>query len=256
MNNNQQIDNWEEKNLHNNFISKNYGKIREKNRFYLFYQDKRIKNMLSMLKYIPDKLLDFCCGRCILYPYINGNTMYNGIDISEKMLEYGKLKFGDKKNFNISVQSGENLNFKDNSFDVIIAKGAIHHLSNPGKGVKELSRVLNDKGMLILSEPVSHFFIKCIRKIIYKFHSNFSSQHKSFTRKELYDLLNHNGFRILEAKRFGLFSHIFSFPDIIPIVKYIPFHFSVFVFYLDNLFIKIPLIKSFSLSLIIKAKKA
>ena len=245
-----------EKNLHNNVIHKNYGEIREKNKFAVFYQNQRMKIMTDMVNNNAKEILDYCCGTCILYPHFKGDINYHGIDISKKMLKYGEKKYYKNDNFKTYVRSGEDLKFSNNKFDAALAKGALHHLPNPNKGLNEIHRVLAKDGILIISEPVGNFLIKFFRKLFYRLKKkNFSKLHKSFTKNEINELLKKNNFQIEKELRYGCISHLLSFPDILPFVKYIPFRIALLIFYLDALLVKIPLLNFFSLSLIIKAKR-
>lgn len=47
-----------------------------------------------------------------------------------------------------------NLNFKDNTFDLIICLGVLHHIPNVSFVLQELHRVLAPDGILILREPI------------------------------------------------------------------------------------------------------
>jgi ubiquinone/menaquinone biosynthesis C-methylase UbiE len=67
-----------------------------------------------------------------------------GIDVGE-----GKNPYVDKK----FVGNLENLPFKDNSFDIILLEWVAEHLEYPEKVFKEFSRVLKEKGNLILITP-------------------------------------------------------------------------------------------------------
>jgi len=119
-------------------IQKNEGKI-----------SKRIYPIITnFFKNCKDgKILDIGCG--------NGN-------LSNRLLNMGFVIFGcdifkniDKKGINynkVDLNIGI-LPYKNNYFDYVTCIEVIEHLENPRTIIKEISRVLKPKGMLILSTP-------------------------------------------------------------------------------------------------------
>ncbi|MGQ9620449.1 MAG: bifunctional demethylmenaquinone methyltransferase/2-methoxy-6-polyprenyl-1,4-benzoquinol methylase UbiE [Bacteroidales bacterium] len=87
-----------------------------------------------------------------------------GIDISEKMLALGRKKI-QKKGLSGKIElisgNSENLPFDDNSFDLVMTAFGIRNFNDILKGLREMTRVLNGKGMLMILEfsiPVSKLF--------------------------------------------------------------------------------------------------
>ena len=83
-----------------------------------------------------------------------------GIDISDKMLEVGRVKLKKKKLENrieLIVGDSENLPFPNNTFDAIIVGFGVRNFENLEKGLSEMHRVLNSGGtvaVLEFSKPV------------------------------------------------------------------------------------------------------
>ncbi|MDD5290955.1 MAG: methyltransferase domain-containing protein [Patescibacteria group bacterium] len=247
----------EELRLHDKVIAKKYDSIRERNKFSRYYQDYWLNKILDNLKSEPKKVLDYCCGTASLYPVLKNRfsqTEYTGIDISREMIKVGQHNYGNSKNFILHQQDAENLDLK-NDFDVVIARGAFHHLPSPARGIEQIHKVLKPGGLLIISEPVSTVLHKLIRKIVYRLNSHFSATHKSFYFSELKSLLNDNGFEIMKVDRFGFLAFPFGFPDIFSFVKYFPCFFLKPLVEIDNLLAKIPFVKNLSWSIIIAARK-
>lgn len=70
-----------------------------------------------------------------------------GIDLSEnsvRLAQQGFELFGYEGDFLIG--DGENLGFKDNSFDFVYSLGVLHHTPNTQKAVDEIHRVLKPGG--------------------------------------------------------------------------------------------------------------
>lgn len=72
-------------------------------------------------------------------------------DISPEMVRIAnqKLLKSEIKNIEFQVQDSYNLTFPDKSFDVVIASNLLHLLYEPEKPIKEIKRVLKDKGIFI-----------------------------------------------------------------------------------------------------------
>jgi len=98
------------------------------------------------------KVLDVACGVGKLLKLIQEekNTAVYGLDISSVAIQ--KLK-----NQGISgvVADCQNIPFKENTFDVVIATEILEHLSNPVRTLEEIHRVLKIDGLLIVSVPNS-----------------------------------------------------------------------------------------------------
>ena len=80
---------------------------------------------------------------------------FTAFDISETEQKFARLNL---KYFRLDhlvdfrIEDGENLSFKDKSFDIIFSVNTFHHLANPYKVLNELIRVLSFEGKLILSD--------------------------------------------------------------------------------------------------------
>ncbi|MCX6300816.1 MAG: bifunctional demethylmenaquinone methyltransferase/2-methoxy-6-polyprenyl-1,4-benzoquinol methylase UbiE [Bacteroidia bacterium] len=78
-----------------------------------------------------------------------------GIDISQKMLESGNKKIrkrGLSGKIDLIPGDSENLPFSDNSFDVAMVAFGVRNFSDRLKGLSEMNRVLNEKGMAMVLE--------------------------------------------------------------------------------------------------------
>src|SRR6476646_9580181 len=81
-----------------------------------------------------------------------------GTDISELMLEKAKKRvdeLGLKNVEGLAVMDAENLEFPDDSFDVVMAQYVVTAVPNPEKALDEFARVLRPGGELIILTRVS-----------------------------------------------------------------------------------------------------
>jgi demethylmenaquinone methyltransferase/2-methoxy-6-polyprenyl-1,4-benzoquinol methylase len=65
-----------------------------------------------------------------------------------------------KARVSLSRGDAENLPFIDDSFDSVISVGAIEYFPNPEKVLRELARVVNPNGKVIVCGPESAWFSK------------------------------------------------------------------------------------------------
>tara|TARA_B100000886_G_scaffold41172_1_gene25372 strand:- start:41 stop:757 length:717 start_codon:yes stop_codon:yes gene_type:complete len=116
------------------------------------------KNILSIAKRLkPKNALDIATGTADIA--INLGAISNcevvGVDISEQMLNVGREKIRKMKLAkSVRLESGdaENLNFKDNFFDLVTIGFGVRNFQDLKKGLSESFRVLNEKGTLIILE--------------------------------------------------------------------------------------------------------
>jgi len=105
------------------------------------------------------KILDFACGNGEngIYAAICG-AICTGIDISpEGIINATKNaeKFGVSDHCEFLEMDGENMTFKDNSFDLAVEYGALHHVDLEVT-LSELSRVLKSEAKMICIEALRH----------------------------------------------------------------------------------------------------
>lgn len=133
----------------------------------------------TYLKFLSYGSRDNCiCPRCrstdrerLLYLYLKENTQifnntYNVLHIAPEK----NLRRVFEKNENIRYITGDlnpelydadvkidltNIEFKDNSFDFVIANHVLEHIPDDIKAIKEVFRVLKPNGLAILQVPIS-----------------------------------------------------------------------------------------------------
>ncbi len=110
-----------------------------------------------ILNYCEDKqLLEYGCGTGGNSAFRENNTKITGIDISPEGIaaaQEAALRSG--HDIEYYVMDAENLQFEDNSFDVVIGTGILHHLDLE-EACSELSRVLRKDGHAVFIEPLGH----------------------------------------------------------------------------------------------------
>jgi SAM-dependent methyltransferase len=92
-----------------------------------------------------DDVLEVGCGSGAMVRHLNIRLRV-GIDPAECLLT-------NSKNFFPVIGVATDLPFRDNSFDVVFFKGALHHIENKEKGFREAIRVTKPGGKIIIIEP-------------------------------------------------------------------------------------------------------
>jgi|GEM_PF-370329 len=80
------------------------------------------------------------------------------IDISPNMVEYSKQRFKREGILHINCLAGDlnSLPLQDGTLDVGYCLNVLHHIYDPGKAIKEMTRTLKPGGQLIIGDFYSH----------------------------------------------------------------------------------------------------
>lgn len=126
----------------------------------------------------PKTILDVATGTgdfAIAAMKLNPNKVI-GIDISEKMLEFGRVKLKNKKLENtIELLSGdsEKMIFDSNKFDAVTVGFGVRNFENLEKGLEEMLRVLKPDGKAVILEfsrpeafPIKQFYSFYFKNIL------------------------------------------------------------------------------------------
>lgn len=112
------------------------------------YESKAILNNLNLRNGL--RILDVGCGTGVFTKLLAQKDLdVKGVDESEKMLSYGKLK-PELANVEFVSGSAECLPFPDAHFDRILCAFMLEFAVNPGKVVTEMIRVLKPGGIMVI----------------------------------------------------------------------------------------------------------
>ena len=106
------------------------------------------------------KMLDIGSGLggCAFYLAKNYNAHVTGVEISPWMVEESKRRTPTRlRNLSqfVLIQADHALPFADNSFDIVYSKGVLTHVAQKEKIFKEMHRVLQPNGKLVIEDWLS-----------------------------------------------------------------------------------------------------
>ena len=149
-------------------VAKNYDVMNDAMSFGMHRLWKKILVELASIGE-DDFILDIASGtgdisKLISKEYPNSNIFMS--DINYEMLDEGRNRAIDEsfnRNCHFCQLSGEELPFKDNTFDVITVGFGLRNFTNKEKGLKEMKRCLKKNGKLLVlefSKPINPVFSK------------------------------------------------------------------------------------------------
>jgi demethylmenaquinone methyltransferase/2-methoxy-6-polyprenyl-1,4-benzoquinol methylase len=136
----------------------------------------RKKAIRTLKPYNPSFILDIATGTgdfAIEALALNPKQVI-GVDISEGMLEYGKLKMKERNlesKIELKLGDSENLPFDEQSFDAVIVSFGVRNFENLEKGLENILRVLKSDGRLVVLEfsKPKGFLIKHLYAFYFKY---------------------------------------------------------------------------------------
>ncbi|MDD4924603.1 MAG: class I SAM-dependent methyltransferase [Dehalococcoidales bacterium] len=75
-------------------------------------------------------------------------------DIDEKQITVARKGTGSVSNLSFQVADAKDLPFDDETFDVVISFGVLHHIEGWQEALSEIKRVLKPKGYLVYAEVI------------------------------------------------------------------------------------------------------
>jgi len=102
------------------------------------------------------KLLDIGCGTGALVAELPEGVEYHGFDLNAHYIAAARARYGARASF-MQARVGEGT-IREASFDVVVAKGILHHLNDRDAGqlLSTAARCLRDGGAFVSLDPVIH----------------------------------------------------------------------------------------------------
>jgi len=128
-----------------------------------YFEEKRNKNLYFALKQRFDWMNQYIKNDDI------GLEVGTGPGFSKKFILNKNFKtsdFADYQHIDYKNIDAHNTNFKDNSFDYVIASHTLHHISYPLRFFREMHRILKKDGKLIIHEIYMSLLFQIIMVIM------------------------------------------------------------------------------------------
>ncbi len=159
----------------------------------------------SIAPYLGDRILDIGCsvGNIVALFYNQPRELVVGVDIEEAALRVIQRRLGSEGTFQalqISTQSYALRAFRDNSFDTITCLNVLEHVEDDRKCLKEMWRVVNHRGHVILYVPAFRFLMGTMDRA--------DGHFRRYTRTELSSRVEDVGLRIVHARYMNLLGSI------------------------------------------------
>lgn len=148
----------------------------------------RLRQVLPAIRNHPDcRLLDIGCGwnaglLKAVEPYVSEGV---GIDFKAPELRTPKIR-------TMRITLAGRLPFEDASFDVVTLLAVLEHLSQPREMLREIARVLQPRGQLVLTVP-SHAARPVLEFLAYRLHvvseDEIRDHKRYFNRADLHEIM-------------------------------------------------------------------
>lgn len=127
-------------------------------------QEEKYRAILSRIKFRKgDLILDAGCGTGMLLEKIPSKQRVVGIDFSREMIRIARNKI---RNSNFIRVDLNGLPFKDNTFSKVFGVTILQNIKYPQRAVKEIARIVQKKGLAVLSTLRKKTTKKEIRELI------------------------------------------------------------------------------------------
>lgn len=167
------------------------------------------KALAELAPSAADRVLDVACGAGALVvelgPHVERAV---GVDLSDGMLELAGKRLRAARETqplpNVEFVQGPSdaLPFDDDSFTAIVCTTALHHFPDPQRSIKEMSRVLEPGGRLVIGDASRDALTTKIADPLYR---RFEEGHVGLRRKrEIEAMLTRAGLQVTSSRHIWL----------------------------------------------------
>ncbi|OGD94506.1 hypothetical protein A3F02_02010 [Candidatus Curtissbacteria bacterium RIFCSPHIGHO2_12_FULL_38_9b] len=178
------------------------------NPFQKFWHKQKLAQILKLLPFAPEKVIDIGCSSAVLTAEIakrlpKSNVI--GVDSYKAAIDFARKKYPHMEFF---AADAHKLPFKSNTFDLVICTETLEHVIDPFGVLKEIKRLLKRDGKVIISMDSGSLLFRIAWYFWTKFKGKvWKDAHlHEFNTNILENLIKKSGFRIKIKKisHFGM----------------------------------------------------
>jgi 2-polyprenyl-3-methyl-5-hydroxy-6-metoxy-1,4-benzoquinol methylase len=126
-----------------------------------------LPQLVAFSAYPAQQLLEVGCGIGIdLVRFARAGAIVTGIDLAEVSIDLARKNFAQNGlTGSLQIMNGEDMQFEDNSFDVVYAHGVVQYTADAQKMMHEIYRVLRPGGEAILMVYNRHSWLNALSKL-------------------------------------------------------------------------------------------
>ena len=165
---------------------------------------KYLKDILEITSYTS--ILEIGSGAGGIVTYLKESNNRYAVDPLEKF--YSTISsFREQRDKNVKYfsEKGENLPFESKMFDLVIMDNVLDHCDDPQKVMREVKRVLKEKGVLYFKQNTYHLWGRMIRLLMEVFLID-KGHPFTFSKRYLSKLMFSNGFKFIKSGRNGFYT--------------------------------------------------
>ncbi len=157
-------------------------------------------------------LVDVGCGVGAPARYLYGRYQkYIGIDQSAELVAAGKTFTRDLPNVEFVTGNAKETGLPNNTADVVLIVGALHHMTELDKVVGEMQRIARSGAYFTVIEPQNgNPLIQGMRRLRARLDGSYSEEQIYFAEAELTALFARSGLRDLQVRYYGYASTPFA----------------------------------------------
>jgi SAM-dependent methyltransferase len=164
----------------------------------------KVRKISKLMNFSNKKVFDLGCS--------NGTVSYflgkSGGDWIHCDLDYDNLITAKEILKNNFFQTPENtIPVKDNQFDTVLALDYLEHIDDDDNILKEIHRILNPNGKVVISTPITgrFFLLNKLKDMVGLTPEIYGHKREGYSLKKLKELLKKNGFSITHSSTYAKF---------------------------------------------------
>lgn len=178
--------------------------------YYKVFASQLVSDLKLIIEIKKDpSILEVGCGPAGISTYLDSDRKYAIDPLNDYFVSVERFQQLRDQRTQYLTAKGESLPYKEESFDLVIMDNVLDHCENPEQVMKETLRVMKKGGVLYFQQNVYTLWGKGLRLGMEKFEIDKGHPH-TFTKKDIYQLLNQIGLEVIYSDSRGYLKQWFS----------------------------------------------